>query len=429
MLIRPATPEDGAVLSEIYRPYVLDTEITFETVPPTAEQFAERIRKTMERYPYVVCEEDGLIVGYCYASRHGERAAYEYSASMSVYVRQGWHRKGVARAMYEVVLPELKKRGFKLATALISMPNEASAAFHASFGFTRVGVFHSMGWKHGKWLDQLLLEKQLDVPGGADRVRFTKMQGCGNDYIFIDCMGGQPMDTTVIPKLCDRHFGVGGDGVVYVCPSDIADAKMLMYNSDGSEGLMCGNALRCVVKLLIDYGYAGMGSISIETKSGVKTVETAERSGACMLIRADVGKVEVTKDMTDAEGRPAVFVSVGNPHVVEFCNEPDELPLGVLGPVCEHDPRFEDGVNVEFVRVVDRTTLKMRVWERGSGETLACGTGACAAACAAVECGFCDAGVPITVQARGGELTVLPDGDSVYLTGDAVTVFEGEALI
>lgn len=429
MLIRPAAPEDGAALSEIYRPYVLDTEITYETVPPTAEQFAERIRKTMERYPYVVCEEDGLIVGYCYASRHGERAAYEYSASMSVYVRQGWHRRGIARAMYEVVLDELKKRGIKLATAHISMPNEASAAFHASFGFTRVGVFHNMGFKHGKWLDQLLLEKQLDAPDGADRVRFTKMHGCGNDYIFIDCMGGLPIDTTVIPKLCDRHFGVGGDGVVYVCPSECADARMLMFNADGSEGLMCGNALRCVAKLLIDYGYAGEGCISIETASGIKTVETVERNGASMQVRANMGKVEVTKDVTDAEGRPAVFVSVGNPHIVEFCGEPDELPLETMGPVCEHDARFKGGVNVEFVRVVDRTTLKMRVWERGSGETLACGTGATASACAAVACGLCDAGVPIRVLVRGGELTVLPREDSAYLTGSAVTVFEGEALI
>lgn len=161
MLVRPVRLDDAAAISGIYRPYVLDTDITYEVVPPTAEQFAERIKKTTERYPYVVCEDGGEVIGYAYASRAGERAAYEYSVSMSVYVRQDRRRCGAARAMYSVVLDELKKRGFHTAVALLSLPNEASEAFHESFGFRRVGIFHEMGWKHGAFHDQLLMEKPL----------------------------------------------------------------------------------------------------------------------------------------------------------------------------------------------------------------------------------------------------------------------------
>ena len=161
MTVREVRLEDAAAISEIYRPYVLDTDITYETVPPTPEQFAERIKKTTERYPYVVCEDEGEVIGYAYASRAGERAAYEYSVSMSVYVRQDKRRLGAARAMYAFLLDELVKRGYHTAVALLSLPNDASEAFHESFGFEKVGVFREMGWKHGAFHDQLLMQKML----------------------------------------------------------------------------------------------------------------------------------------------------------------------------------------------------------------------------------------------------------------------------
>lgn len=427
MLIRTALPEDAAALCEIYKPYVLETEITFETVPPTTEEFASRIRNIEEHYPYVVCEDNGIVLGYAYASRQGERAAYEYSVSMSVYVRQGYHRQGVARAMYNAILPELQRRGFRIATATISMPNEPSAAFHSSFGFKRIGVYRSMGYKHGKWIDQLLMEKPLydaDIP---DRVKFTKMHGCGNDYIFIDCMNGSDVDKSVIESFCERRFGIGADGVVFVCLSDIADAKMIMFNSDGSEGLMCGNAIRCVAKLLVDCGYAAEGRITVETKSGVKTLETGNRNGRSMTVTVDMGRIELMPYSTDRLGNRIYPVSVGNPHCVIFCSNLESLKLDEAGK--EYALQFPGGANIEFVKILDGNSLRMRVWERGSGETLSCGTGACASAAVAAACGYCSTGTTVRVLTDGGELDVLVKDNSAFLTGEAVTVFEGEALV
>ncbi len=272
---------------------------------------------------------------------------------------------------------------------------------------------------------------------------FTKMHGCGNDYIYFNCFE-DPVEypEELAKRLSDRHKGVGGDGVILVCPSEIADAKMRMFNLDGSEGKMCGNGIRCVAKLVYDAGIARKPELKIETLSGVKTCLVHETGGVCDFVTVDMGKAELAPEKipvklpgpqvvnreTEVAGKlySITCVSMGNPHCVIFGEDPDRLELERIGPLFERDRLFPEQVNTEFVQVLDSHTLKMRVWERGSGETMACGTGACATVAAAALCGYCPKDEDVTVRLRGGELTVRYTDRTVWMTGEAVKVFEGQ---
>ena len=275
---------------------------------------------------------------------------------------------------------------------------------------------------------------------------FTKMQGCGNDYIYIDCFRQQVTDPAALAvRLSHRHKGIGGDGVILICPSEVADARMRMFNLDGSEGAMCGNGVRCVAKYVYDRGGGGKKELRIETRSGIKTCRIREEDGQAALVTVDMGEAGfapaavpvllpgervVGRRVRVAGGKYAITcVSMGNPHCVVLGGDPDGLDLAAIGPKFEHDPLFPQGVNTEFVQVVSPSTLKMRVWERGSGETMACGTGACASVAAAISNGYCPAGEDITVRLRGGELTIRVEGSRVWMTGEAVTVFTGTVEI
>ena len=274
-------------------------------------------------------------------------------------------------------------------------------------------------------------------------LHFTKMHGCGNDYIYFNCFETQIENPqTLAVRLSDRHKGVGGDGIILVCPSDVADAKMRMFNLDGSEGKMCGNGIRCVSKLVYDTGICRKKELKIETLSGIKTCVVHERDGKAETVTVDMGKAILTpvqipvnlpgeavigqKVPFGGEVREITCVSMGNPHCVIFGGDPDLLDLPELGPKCEHDPLFPEGVNTEFIQVLDDHTLKMRVWERGSGETMACGTGACASVVAAVENGYCKKSEDVLVHLRGGDLTIRYTDEAVFMTGEAVTAFEGQ---
>ena len=246
-------------------------------------------------------------------------------------------------------------------------------------------------------------------------------------------------------RLADRHFGIGGDGVVLICPSETADAKMRMFNLDGSEGLMCGNAIRCVGKYLYDNGIVSREEMTIETLSGLRDVRLIKQGGEVCAASVNMGPAElkaaripVVSERETVIAEPAVIggkeyaitcVSMGNPHCVVFCDNVEILDLNVVGPQFETDSRFPERVNAEFIKVVNDHTLRMRVWERGSGETWACGTGACAAAVAAVENGFCPKNEDITVKLRGGDLVIRYTDEAVYMTGNAKTVFEGTVVL
>ncbi len=274
-------------------------------------------------------------------------------------------------------------------------------------------------------------------------MKFYKMHGIGNDYIYFDCMKEElPDPEAVAIRLSDRHFGIGGDGIILLCPSKIADCKMRMFNADGSEGKMCGNGVRCVGKLAHDLGYVNGNTCRIETLSGIKTLEfTLDGAGKVASAKVDMGaaildgekipstfkgsKVVNAPLTVDGEEYKVTLVSMGNPHCVVF-RDPDNLNLEELGKKFENNPAFPERINTEFVKVIKRNELKMRVWERGSGETLACGTGACASAVAAVLNGFCDKGEEITVHLLGGELKILYTDETVYMTGGATLVFTGE---
>lgn len=273
--------------------------------------------------------------------------------------------------------------------------------------------------------------------------KFVKMQGAGNDYIYFDCFGGEPEDIPALAvRLSDRHKGIGGDGLVLICRSDAADAKMRMFNADGSEGNMCGNAIRCVGKYLYDENVCRKEELSVETKSGIKYLRLYTENGKVKRVRVDMGKADFDPKSLpvllegEAVDRPVKIagglhritcVSMGNPHCVLF-EDPDGADLERIGPLFENDPLFPERVNTEFVKVIGKNALKMRVWERGSGETMACGTGACAAAAAACACGKCDAAQDILVQLRGGDL-VIHVGETVFMTGEAEEVFSGEVEI
>lgn len=260
-------------------------------------------------------------------------------------------------------------------------------------------------------------------------MRFTKMEGLGNDYIYLDCLDGLPEKLpALVRRMSDRHFGVGSDGVICICPSDRADFRMRMFNADGSEGEMCGNGIRCLGKYVYDKGLTHKKNLTIETGGGLRTLELLTEGGPVKAVRVNMGRPQVGEPLTLSVGGQAwqvTPVSMGNPHAVLFVDRPEELDLERLGPHFEHHTAFPGGVNTEFVRCAAPDQLEMRVWERGSGETLACGTGACASLAAAVVQGRC--GRSAVVKLPGGVLELSwPAGEEMIMTGPANTVFEGE---
>ncbi len=274
-------------------------------------------------------------------------------------------------------------------------------------------------------------------------MKFTKMHGIGNDYVYVNCFQEEVKNPLEVSKyVSDRHFGVGSDGLILIKPSDVADFKMDMYNADGSQGEMCGNGIRCVAKYVYDYGLTDKENISVETLAGIKYLELTIENGKVALVKVNMGSPELIPEKIPvvAEGTRAIdvplevkgkqyqmnCVSMGNPHCVIFMEEDVRgLNLEAMGPDFEHHERFPKRINTEFVNVLDNHTLRMRVWERGSGETLACGTGACATAVAAMLNGHVEK--EVTVHLLGGDLTIQWDGGDapVYMTGPATTVFDG----
>ncbi|MEG2930952.1 MAG: diaminopimelate epimerase [Ruthenibacterium sp.] len=276
------------------------------------------------------------------------------------------------------------------------------------------------------------------------KLNFTKMHGCGNDYIYIDCLAPAaplsqiaPQPAELAMRLSDRHKSIGGDGVIFICPSDVAHAKMRMFNRDGSEGRMCGNGVRCVAEYLFCHGRANGDAVDIETLSGIKHIVRRAPGLLCV----DMGAPELSPAKIPVAGfqKPVInqlveingggvritCVSMGNPHCVSFVPDTAQLNLPAMGAQFAQKQLFPEGINAEFVTVVDATHLVLRVWERGSGETLACGTGACAAVVAACLCGHCKQNTEVAVALPGGTLTVCFTGKTVRMTGEAVTAFEG----
>ena len=274
---------------------------------------------------------------------------------------------------------------------------------------------------------------------------FTKMHGCGNDYVYFDCTKESIADESAAAiRLSDRHFGIGGDGIIIIKKGTKADFEMVMYNADGSRGAMCGNGIRCVAKYVYDNRLTDKTAISIESMGAVKYIDVTVEDGKVKSARVDMGRpVLAAKSIpviceeekavqipitVGGEEYKMTCVSMGNPHAVVFIDKsPKDFPLEKIGPLFEKHAAFPDRTNTEFIRVIDRKNLEMRVWERGSGETLACGTGACASAVAAIMNGLADN--EVTVHLLGGDLEIGWSGneaDSVFMTGPATTLFTGE---
>ena len=274
-------------------------------------------------------------------------------------------------------------------------------------------------------------------------MKFTKMQGLGNDYVYVNCFEEKienPSEVAI--KVSNRNFGVGSDGLILINPSKVADFEMEMYNADGSRGEMCGNGIRCVGKYVYDYGLTTKTSVSVETLGGIKYLDFTVEDGKVKLVKVDMGSPELVPAnipivaegdsvinapiLVDGQEYRMTGVSMGNPHTVVFIDDVKGLEIEKIGPKFEHHERFPKRVNTEFARVIDRKTVEMRVWERGSGETLACGTGACAVAVASILNGFTED--KVTVKLLGGDLEIEWDRDAntVYMTGPAAVSFEGE---
>lgn len=275
---------------------------------------------------------------------------------------------------------------------------------------------------------------------------FYKMQGIGNDYVYINCFERDIENPGELSKkVSDRHFGIGSDGLILLRPSTVADVKMSMFNADGSEGRMCGNGIRCVGKLAYMLGLVHTDTITVETLSGIKKLKLNINNGNVESVRVDMGspalereKIPVEYDAPRVVNAPLTVmgnvynitcVSMGNPHAVIFTKNIDDIELEKIGPGFEKNPIFPESVNTEFVEILDNKNLKMRVWERGSGETLACGTGACAVVVAACINGICPRGEEINVHLRGGMLQIKWDNDVVWMTGPAELVFTGKIEI
>ena len=276
------------------------------------------------------------------------------------------------------------------------------------------------------------------------QIAFSKLHGSGNDYVYVNCMQGHlPSPEALARYVSIRRFSVGADGLILILPSDVADFRMRIFNADGSEGKMCGNGIRCVGKYVYDRGLTDRLQLTVETLGGIRTLWLHPGSdGRIAQVTVDMGQailrpkdIPVCSDLKQFVAQPvqvpgqtlsATCVSMGNPHCVIFVNHLEDLPLETLGPQIEHHPLFPDRVNVEFAKVINKTMLEMRVWERGSGETFACGTGACAAVVAAVLNGFCARGTPVRVRLRGGQLTIFWQKDGVVtMQGPAAHVYDG----
>ncbi len=263
-------------------------------------------------------------------------------------------------------------------------------------------------------------------------MHFTKMHGLGNDYLYVYSKTEPENPEALSIRLSERHFGAGSDGMIWILPSRIADFKMRIFNADGSEAKMCGNGIRCVGKFVYDKGLTKKTVLTVETLSGVKTLYLSVENGKVAEASVEMGKAEVEAqtEITALEQTvKLVPVSMGNPHAVIFCDDAENAPLDTLGKAIERHKAFPGGVNVEFVRVIDGTHLRMRVWERGSGITMACGTGACASAAAAVAAGLCPKNQELEVQLDGGTLKIrIGDDFSVKMTGPATMIYEGETI-
>ncbi|SBW03583.1 Diaminopimelate epimerase [uncultured delta proteobacterium] len=278
-----------------------------------------------------------------------------------------------------------------------------------------------------------------------NRFRFTKMEGLGNDYVYAEEFGKPIKNAPEIARLVsDRHFGVGSDGLILIGSSDKADFRMRMFNADGSEGEMCGNGIRCVGKYVYDYGLTLKTAVTVETLAGIRNLKLNLSGYRVQSVRVDMGQaiLEPKKIPIDATGKDYIdreivvdgktyrgtAVSMGNPHFVIPVDDVDKLDLAAMGPSFEHHKLFPKRVNTEFVQILSKKEVRMRVWERGSGETLACGTGACATAVACALNGWTDR--KVTVHLLGGDLFIEWDKDNtVYMTGPATTVFDGEYLL
>lgn len=277
-------------------------------------------------------------------------------------------------------------------------------------------------------------------------MKFTKMQGLGNDYVYVNGFEEKIKNAPEVARfVSDRHFGIGSDGLILINPSEVADFEMEMYNADGSRGEMCGNGIRCVAKYVYDYGLTDQTSISVETLGGIKYLDLTVEDGKVSQIKVDMGKPELKPELIpivpEEEGADRIVdapiivdgreyrmtgVSMGNPHDVVYIEDVAGLEIEKIGPKFENHERFPKRINTEFARVLDRQTVEMRVWERGSGETLACGTGACAVGVASMLNGLTED--QVTVKLLGGDLLIEWDreADKVYMTGPATVVFDGE---
>lgn len=274
-------------------------------------------------------------------------------------------------------------------------------------------------------------------------MKFTKMEGIGNDYVYVNCFQEKVKDPRrVAVKVSDRHYGIGSDGLILIKPSDVADFCMDMYNADGSQSEMCGNGIRCVAKYVYDYGLTDQTSISVETLAGIKYLDLKIEDGKVAMVTVNMGqpelipaKIPVKSDKDILVNEPVTVggreykmtcVSMGNPHCIVFVEDTEAFPLEEIGPLFENHAIFPNRVNAEFIQILDRKTVNMRVWERGSGETLACGTGACASAVACILNDLTDE--EITLHLLGGDLLVRWDREKnlVYMTGPATVVFDGE---
>ena len=273
-------------------------------------------------------------------------------------------------------------------------------------------------------------------------MEFTKMQGLGNDYVYVNCFKETVKNPSEVAiKVSDRHFGIGSDGLILIKPSDVADFEMEMYNADGSRGEMCGNGIRCVAKYVYDYGLTDKTNISVETLAGIKYLDLTIEHGKVALVKVDMGTPILKPELIPiiAEGDTVIDepimvggkeyrmtgVSMGNPHDIVFIDDVKNLDIEKIGPLFEIHERFPNRINTEFVKVLDRKTVEMRVWERGSGETLACGTGACAVAVACILNGLTEN--TVTVKLLGGNLKIEWDREknTVYMTGPAAVSFDG----
>lgn len=273
-------------------------------------------------------------------------------------------------------------------------------------------------------------------------MKFTKMHGLGNDYVYVNCFEEKIDNPPAVARfVSDRHFGIGSDGLIMINPSKTADFEMEMYNADGSRGEMCGNGIRCVAKYVYDYGLTDKTQISVETLGGIKYLDLTVEDGKVSLVKVDMGKPELEADLipiisereqvidepieVDGKEYHMTGVSMGNPHAVIYVDDVKGLDLEKIGPKFENHERFPKRINTEFVHCIDRQTVEMRVWERGSGETFACGTGACAVAVSSILNNLTD--TQVTVKLLGGDLQIEWDRekDRVFMTGPATVVFDG----